>query len=137
MTAPKHKHTSTANAIAQHLQKIKMAAEKAMQDEGKKDIRELLDHASGSQRMVLLEPAEVYDKCIVAVTHVDGEDVLVYNKLAVIIAMTRHMEIDLQAAVDVFTASLAARRLAPAVDAYGKPLPKPPIFIVPLEDYLS
>lgn len=125
-----------AAAAAQHLQRIKMAADEAAA-KPLVDVRQLLLHVSGQEHMTFLEPGGVYDECIVGTAEIGGEIVAVYNKMAVIASMSRFDQISVEQAIDRFSAAFVARQGLPLVDAEGNKLPQSPVFVVDLRDVLA
>jgi hypothetical protein len=132
------KLTPAANAAVAHLDKIKRDAEEAMLDEPSIpiDVRQLLLHASGQEKLTFMEPAKVYDGCIVGTAETNGEIVVVYNKTAVIVATAKLHDITFEQAFDAFTTQWLKQRAKPLVDADGMQLPQTPIFMVDLRDFV-
>ena len=119
--------TPTAAAVGDHLQRIKDQAAAA---DARPSIRQLILHVSGEEVLTFMEPAEVFDECIVGVAEHAGRTVAVYNKMAVLAALASHQGIDLPQAVEVlhnsFGSTAAQREITDA--------PPMPIFVVDIRD---
>lgn len=124
----KHNYSPVANATAQHLQKIKEGAEapKTMPP----DIRQKLLHASGALTAIFMEPAETYDTHIIGATEVDGDTVVVYNKMGVIVALAKQEGIDFDRAIDQFEDNYSNVQAAKSADDS----PRLPLFVVDVRD---
>lgn len=125
------RHTPTANAVAQHLQRIKMAAEEAAV-RPPVDVRQLILQAAGALTLTFMEPAETFDQHLVGAAEVNGEVVAVYNKPAVIAALAEQDGITAEEAFDKFNTSFGAAKSLH--DAEGNDLPQMPLFLVDIRD---
>jgi hypothetical protein len=129
------KFTAAANAAAQHLQGIKMKAEQDMMAKATKvDVRTLILHANGGKKMTLMEPAAIFDECIVGTAESNDEVVVAYNKMAVIAALAALDKTTMEEAFDRFTTAYLSMREEKASDAT---LPQLPVFIVDLRDFVA
>ena len=125
-----------ADAVSEHLLRIKAQAAKA--DAGRPDVRQLILHVSGQETLTFMEPADPFDECIVGTSEIDGETVVVYNKMAVIAALSQVHGIDFTHAHDMFVQSFSERAANNLVDIEsGKTLPKMPLYVVDIRDYLA
>ena len=125
-----------ADAVGEHLLRIKAQAAKA--DAGQPDVRQLIPHTSGEETLTFMEPADPFDECIVGTSEIDGETVVVYNKMAVISALAETRGLSIEEAHDAFQQSFAARSENYLTDiASGVKLPKMPLFVVDIRDYLA
>jgi hypothetical protein len=119
--------TPSALAVGDHLQRIR---EMAAQADAKPSIRQMLLHISGQETMTYMEPAEVFDECIVGCAEQGGRTVAVYNKMAVIAALAASRDISPEQAFvmfqDSFGATAAQREIAD--------VPPMPIFVVDIRD---
>ena len=122
--------TTTANAVADHLQDIKDKASRTVDPQI--SIRQSMLNATGQELMIFMEPAEVFDHLLIGCAEVDGEMVAVYNKLGVVAALADHRNISMEEAFDAFTQSHADRRRN-RLDS-GKQMPQMPIFMVDVRD---
>lgn len=100
------------------------------------DIRQLILHTSGQETLTFMEPAEVFDRCIIGAADVGGETVAVYDKLAVIVSLAEHRGLSHEEAFDAFHQSFTqngANRLH-LTDKSGHELPQMPVFMVAVQD---
>ena len=129
------RHTNTANAVAQHLSKIKAQTEapKAARDPSI-NLRQLILAAGGAMTATFMDPPEVFDECLVGAAEVGNETVAVYNKMAVIVAITRQQGITPEEAIEFFDNSYGAGSAKRLMDADGADLPQMPVFLVDVRD---
>lgn len=83
--------------------------------------------------MTFLEPGDVFDQCLIGSASVNGEVVAVYNKMAVIVAMSNDRGITPEEAFDELQSSIAIQGELRDVTT-GEPLPQTPIFVTDVRD---
>ena len=121
--------TPSAVAVGDHLQRIR---DMAAQADAKPSVRQMLLHISGESTMTYMEPADVFDECIVGCSELpNGRTVAVYNKMAVIAALAASRDITPEQAFVMFQDSFGTT--AASRDATDS-APPMPIFVVDIRD---
>jgi hypothetical protein len=99
------------------------------------DRRQLILTAAGLEVATFLEPADAFDDCLVgAAANGSGEMVAVYNKMAVIVALSKADACTFEEAFDRFEKSYGTNAEIRLQDAGKNDLPQLPLFIVDLRD---